>query len=48
MDYTAEGIIRLYEKRDKIKGLKFVFEPKQLRFFQARFEPCAPVAEPVG
>jgi tyrosine phenol-lyase len=38
MDYTAEGIINLYQKRDKIKGLKFVFEPKQLRFFQARFE----------
>jgi tyrosine phenol-lyase len=38
MDYTAEGIINLYQKRDQIKGLKFVFEPKQLRFFQARFE----------
>ena len=48
MDYTAEGIIRLYKKRDQIKGLKFVFEPKQLRFFQARFEPCEPVAQPVG
>ena len=39
MDYTAEGIINLYQKRDQVKGLKFVFEPKQLRFFQARFEP---------
>ncbi len=48
MDFTAEGIIRLYQKRDQIKGLKFVFEPKQLRFFQARFEPCEPVAQPVG
>ncbi len=30
---------RLYEVRDQIKGLKMVFEPKSLRFFQARFEP---------
>lgn len=40
MDYAAEGIIKLYKNRKKIKGLKFVFEPKQLRFFQARFEPA--------
>ena len=39
LDFAAEGIIRLYEKRDQIQGLRFVFEPKQLRFFQARFEP---------
>ncbi len=38
MEYTAESIIRLYEKRDTIHGLKMVYEPKYLRFFQARFE----------
>jgi tyrosine phenol-lyase len=38
MEYTAESIIRLYEKKDSILGLKMVFEPKHLRFFQARFE----------
>lgn len=38
MEYVAESIIRLYEKRDTIPGLKMVFEPKHLRFFQARFE----------
>jgi len=38
MEYTAESIIRLYEKKDSIPGLKMVFEPKHLRFFQARFE----------
>ncbi len=38
MEYTAESIIRLYEKRDTINGLKMVYEPKYLRFFQARFE----------
>lgn len=38
MDVVAEGIIRLYQQRDQIKGLEFVYEPKQLRFFTARFE----------
>ena len=43
LDYVAEGIIELYKKREKIKGLRFVFEPKALRFFQARFEPVETV-----
>ncbi|MFX1454135.1 MAG: tryptophanase [Promethearchaeota archaeon] len=38
MEYTAESIIRLFEKRDEIRGLKMVYEPEYLRFFQARFE----------
>ncbi|MCP4581217.1 MAG: tyrosine phenol-lyase [candidate division Zixibacteria bacterium] len=38
IDYAADGIINLYQQRNKIKGLQFVFEPKVLRFFQARFE----------
>ena len=38
MEYTAESIINLYEKRDTIAGLKMVYEPKHLRFFQSRFE----------
>ncbi|MGD8727111.1 MAG: tryptophanase [Gemmatimonadales bacterium] len=38
MKAVAEGIIRLYERRDEIKGLKFVYEPAKLRFFQGRFE----------
>ncbi|HHT22735.1 MAG TPA: tyrosine phenol-lyase [Bacteroidales bacterium] len=38
MDYVANAVIHLYEEREKIKGLKFVYEPKQLRFFTARFE----------
>lgn len=38
MDVVADGIIRLYQKREDIKGLKFVYEPKQLRFFTARFD----------
>jgi len=38
MEYTAESIIRLYEKRNTIPGLKMIYEPEYLRFFQARFE----------
>ena len=38
MDVVAESCQALYEERDKIKGLKMVYEPESLRFFQARFE----------
>jgi tyrosine phenol-lyase len=38
MQAVAEGIIRVYERRKDIKGLKFVYEPAKLRFFQGRFE----------
>ena len=37
--FVAEGVGRLYERRDQLPGLKFVHEPKLLRFFQSRFEP---------
>jgi tyrosine phenol-lyase len=33
----VESIAQVYEDRKKIKGLKMVYEPKYLRFFQARF-----------
>ena len=39
MDVVAESVVRVYENRDSIKGLKMVYEPEYLRFFQARFEP---------
>jgi tyrosine phenol-lyase len=39
MDVTAESVIGLYEQRDRIVGLRFTYEPKTLRFFQARFAP---------
>ncbi len=38
MDVVAESCEALYAERDKIKGLKMVYEPESLRFFQARFE----------
>ncbi len=39
MDVVAESVLTVYEERDKIRGLRMVYEPKYLRFFQARFEP---------
>jgi tyrosine phenol-lyase len=38
MDVIAESSARVYERRKNIKGMKMVYEPKYLRFFQARFE----------
>jgi tyrosine phenol-lyase len=38
MDVIAESVQRVYEKRYTIKGMKMIYEPKYLRFFQARFE----------
>lgn len=38
MDLVADSIIKLYKHRDTIKGLRFTYEPKNLRFFQGRFE----------
>ena len=37
-DVTAESVEAVFENREKVKGLKMVYEPKYLRFFQARFE----------
>jgi tyrosine phenol-lyase len=37
-DVTAESIQEVWDKRDSVRGLKMVYEPKYLRFFQARFE----------
>ncbi len=39
MDVVAESIKAIYDVREQTKGLKMVFEPEYLRFFQARFEP---------
>jgi tyrosine phenol-lyase len=39
MDVVAESIEEVYLIRKSIKGLKMTYEPKYLRFFQAKFEP---------
>ena len=41
MDVTAESIIEVVENKDAIGGLQFTYEPPELRFFQARFEPVS-------
>ncbi len=38
MDVTAEAVKAVYDAREQTRGLKMVYEPKYLRFFQARFE----------
>lgn len=38
MDIVADAVIELFKKRDSVRGLKFVYEPPMLRFFNARFE----------
>lgn len=38
IDVTVESVAEVFENRKKIKGLKMVYEPKYLRFFQARFD----------
>lgn len=39
MDVIAESVKAVYDEREKAKGLKMVYEPEYLRFFQAQFEP---------
>jgi len=39
MDVVAESVKAAYDDRTSARGLRLVYEPKYLRFFQARFEP---------
>ena len=39
MDVAAESVKAVYDARQTMRGLRMVYEPKYLRFFQARFEP---------
>lgn len=41
MDVVAESVIDVFARRDTIRGLRMVYEPEYLRFFQARFEPLS-------
>ncbi len=41
MDVVAESVAAVYQEREKLSGLRMVYEPTYLRFFQARFEPLA-------
>ena len=51
MDVVAESVKSVWDERLTTSGLRMVYEPRYLRFFQARFEPVVPVAlreEPAG
>jgi tyrosine phenol-lyase len=39
MDVVAESVEAVFQNPKKPKGLRMVYEPEYLRFFQARFEP---------
>jgi tyrosine phenol-lyase len=39
MDVVAESVAEVWNSRNRVRGLKMVYEPSELRFFQARFEP---------
>ncbi|MGO9404252.1 MAG: tyrosine phenol-lyase [Terriglobales bacterium] len=41
MDVVAESVAAVYSERSTVKGLRMVYEPKYLRFFQARFAPLS-------
>jgi len=38
MDVVAESILEVYEQREQARALRMTYEPRYLRFFQARFE----------
>ena len=40
MDVVAESVKAVWDARQAARGLKMVYEPKYLRFFQAKFEPA--------
>lgn len=39
LNYVVDALVNIKDNRDKLKGVKFVYEPPVLRFFTARFEP---------
>ena len=39
MDVVSEAVKTVYDYREQTYGLRMVYEPQYLRFFQARFEP---------
>ena len=41
MDVVAESVIEVAQGAGDITGLRFTYEPKELRFFLGRFEPVA-------
>jgi tyrosine phenol-lyase len=51
LEYVAEVITSLHEQADQVPGLRMTYAPEHLRFFQARFQPLAPLPQletPIG
>jgi len=46
MDVVAESVKAVWDARARARGLRMVYEPRYLRFFQARFEPMGQGARP--
>lgn len=42
VDYVAEAIVALWERREAVGGFRFTYQPETLRHFTARFEPLYP------
>jgi len=38
MDVVAEAVKSVFDNRDAVRGLEMIYEPKYLRFFQAKFK----------
>ena len=41
LSFVAETVVSVHRQREQVPGLRMVYEPAYLRFFQARFEPLA-------
>ena len=39
IDYVAEAVVKVYERREQIRGVRIVEQASMLRHFTARFEP---------
>ena len=39
MDVAAEAVAEVSDRRKAVRGLELLYEPRYLRFFQARFRP---------
>ncbi|KLU61325.1 tryptophanase [Peptococcaceae bacterium CEB3] len=39
MDVVVDALVKIWERRDQVKGLEFTYEPKVLRHFLCRLKP---------